>query len=325
MILNDIPFNCELSDIIDELQSQLHLNDINLLRKRIDTFDNIMVTCPYHKDGQERKPSAGFRKSDGTFHCFTCGEIHSLQEVISYCFGHYDDLVGSFGWKWLTKNFLMLEVENRAVIPLNLSRNKRNTKSNKITLLNEKNVTQGELERFRYIHPYILKRGISEEIVELFDIGWDSKTDCITFPNLDKNGNCLFVARRSVKTKFFQYPKNVQKELYGIYQLYQLNPFPSEVYVCESMIDCLYLWTFDMPACAMNGLGNEIQFKQLRELPCRQIVLATDSDKAGQSARQRIRMNMQNTKIIKEVVLPKGRKDINECSATEIQNLVTIF
>ena len=308
-----------------ELKSQLNLNDINLLQKIIDTPDNVMVSCPYHKDGQERKPSAGIRKTDGTFHCFTCGEVHTLQEVISHCFGHYEDLVGSFGWKWLTKNFLMLEVENRAVIPLNLSRNKRNTVINKITLPTEKNVTQGELERFRYIHPYILKRGISEEIVELFDIGWDSKTDCITFPNLDKNGNCLFVARRSVKTKFFQYPKNVQKELYGIYQLYQLNPFPSEVYVCESMIDCLYLWTFDMPACAMNGLGNEIQFKQLRELPCRQIVLATDSDEAGQSARQRIRMNMQNTKIIKEVVLPKGRKDINECSATEIQNLVTIF
>ena len=117
----------------------------------------------------------------------------------------------------------------------------------------------------------------------------------------------------------------MQKELYGIYQLYQLHPFPSEVYVCESMIDCLYLWTFDIPACAMNGLGNEIQFKQLRELPCRVLILATDSDKAGLRARERIRMNMQNTKIIKEVVLPKGRKDINECTPNEIQNLVEVF
>ena len=91
------------------------------------------------------------------------------------------------------------------------------------------------------------------------------------------------------------------------------------------MIDCLYLWTFNKPACAMNGLGNEIQFKQLRDLPCRQIILATDSDEAGQSARQRIRMNMQNTKIIKEVILPNGKKDINECSADEIQNLCVIF
>jgi len=97
------------------------------------------------------------------------------------------------------------------------------------------------------------------------------------------------------------------------------------VYVCESMIDCLYLWTFDIPACAMNGLGNEIQFKQLRELPCRVLILATDSDKAGLRARERIRMNMQNTKIIKEVVLPKGRKDINECTPNEIQNLVEVF
>ena len=135
----------------------------------------------------------------------------------------------------------------------------------------------------------------------------------------------MFIARRSVKQKFFQYPPNVQKELYGIYQLYQLYPFPKEVYICESMIDCLYLWTFNKPACALNGLGNELQFKQLRELPCRVLILATDSDEAGLRARERIRMNMQNTKIIKEVILPKGRKDINECTPNEIQNLVEVF
>ena len=105
MVINGIPFNCTVERIVEELQSQLRINHINLLQKVINTTDNVMVSCPYHKDGQERKPSAGIRKTDGTFHCFTCGEVHTLQEVISHCFGYYDDLVGSFGWKWLTKNF----------------------------------------------------------------------------------------------------------------------------------------------------------------------------------------------------------------------------
>ena len=320
MTINDVQFNAELIDILTELISQLRANNIQLIQKYKEGPTHIQICCPYHSNGMERRPSAGLRKEDGMFHCFACNEVHSLQEVISYCFGHTDDIVGKFGWQWLLKNFATVQVEERKDVWLDWSRNTKHNSSQDI-----KYVTEEELNKYRYIHPYILKRGISEKIVELFDIGWDSKLDAITFPNLDKNGNCLFVARRSVKTKFFQYPKNVQKELYGIYQLYQLNPFPSEVYVCESMIDCLYLWTFGIPACAMNGLGNEIQFKQLRELPCRQIVLATDSDEAGQAARQRIRMNMQNTKIIKEVVLPKGRKDINECSATEIQNLIVVF
>lgn len=338
MIINDVQFNCELEDILTELISQLRANNINLIQKHKDGPTHIQICCPYHANGMERRPSAGLRKSDGIFHCFACNETHSLSEVISHCFGQDDDVVGKFGWQWLIRNFATVQVEERKDVDLDFSRNIRDRVSNSISTtgthknqngrmdkLDKTYVSEQELDKYRYFHPYILKRGVSEKIVELFDVGWDSKTDCITFPNLDRYGNCLFVAKRSVKQKFFQYPKGVQKELYGIYQLYQLDPFPSEVYVCESMIDCLYLWTFDIPACAMNGLGNDIQFKQLRELPCRQLVLATDSDEAGQLARKRIRMNMKNTKIIKEVILPKGRKDINDCSAVEIQNLVTVF
>ena len=326
MIINDVQFNCALEDVLTELVSQLRANNIPLISKQRNSGDHIQITCPYHSNGMERKPSAGIRKSDGVFHCFACGEIHTLPEVISHCFGHDEDLIGTWGWQWLLKNFATVQVEERKDVEIDFRRsNMADKNSIKADKINNNRVTEEELDKYRYTHPYILKRGVSEKIVELFDIGWDAKTDCITFPNLDKYGNCLFVAKRSVKQKFFQYPKDVQKELYGIYQLYQLHPFPSEVYVCESMIDCLYLWTFNKPACALNGLGNEIQFKQLRELPCRVLILATDSDEAGLRARERIRMNMQNIKIIKEVVLPKGRKDINECTPNEIQNLVEVF
>ena len=95
MIINNVVFNCDLFDIVAELQLQLSINHIELLQRVKDTPDNIMVQCPYHKNGQEHRPSAGLRKTDGVFHCFSCGETHSLQEVISYCFGK-DDVVGSF-------------------------------------------------------------------------------------------------------------------------------------------------------------------------------------------------------------------------------------
>lgn len=321
MIINNIQFNCELMDILQELIAQLRANNIQYIQKFKETPTHVQICCPYHKDGMERRPSAGLRKEDGLFHCFVCGEVHSLQEVISHCFGHTEDIVGTWGWKWLLKNFATVEREERKRVRFDCRRGVSSSNDS----VHKDFVTEEELDKYRYVHPYILKRGISESVIDLFDIGWDSKMDAITFPNLDKDGNCLFVAKRSVRTKFFQYPKDVQKELYGIYQLYQLHPFPDKVYVCESMIDCLYLWTFNKPACAMNGLGNDIQFKQLRDLPCRQIILATDSDGAGQSARKRIRTNMQNAKIIKEVILPKGKKDINECSADEIQNLMIVF
>lgn len=321
MIINDIPFNCDLEQIIEELRNQLNINQINLLSKVIDTNDNIMVSCPYHKNGQERKPSAGIRKSDGTFHCFTCGETHSLQEMISFCFGHTDDIIGNFGWKWLTKNFLMLEVENRPLIPLNLSRNKRNTKSNINTLVEPKIVAEAELKRYRYYHPYMYKRKMTDDIIDLFDIGYDKDTQCITFPVRDVYGRCLFVARRSVNSKYFNYPKAVEKPLYGIYELYQSYELEKiELIICESMIDAITCWVYRKPAVALNGLGTALQFEQLKKLPCRTLIIATDNDNAGRQAKERIKQNIKN-KILMQYVLPDNRKDINELTFEEFENL----
>lgn len=324
MIINDVQFNAELMDILIELKNELNANGIELIRKYKDGPTHVQICCPYHNNGQERRPSAGLRKEDGIFHCFTCGEIHSLPEVISYCFGHTDDIVGKFGWQWLLKNFATVQVEERKDVKLDCTRTISNFGTNRL----DNFVTEEELDKYRYIHPYMYKRGLTDDIIELFDVGYDAETDCITFPIRDIKGNCLFIARRSVKSKFFNYPEGVEKPLYGLYEImkfYNERYFISEVIVCESMLDALSFWTIGKFACALNGLGNELQFKQLRELPCRKIILATDMDERGLAARKRIKQNIQNRKIVTEYYFPKGRKDANECTKEELMNLEEVF
>ena len=322
MIINDVQFNCALEGVLTELVNQLRANNIPLIAKQRNSGDHIQITCPYHSNGMERKPSAGIRKSDGVFHCFACGEVHSLPEVISHCFGHDEDLIGTWGWQWLIRNFTMVQVEERKDVEIDFRRsNMADKNSIKADKINNNWVTEEELDKYRYTHPYMKKRGLTDEVIELFDIGVDLQSNCITFPNLDKNGNCLFIARRGINSKWFNYPAHVQKPLYGLYQLYQLHPFPNEVIVCESMFDALSFWTVGKYACALNGLGNELQFKQLRELPCREIILATDMDERGLAARERIRKNMKNTKIIAEFFFPEGCKDANDCTKEQLKNL----
>ena len=344
MKINDVQFNVELEDILLELVSQLRANNIQLIQKYKDGPTHIQICCPYHSNGMERRPSAGLRKEDGIFHCFACGEVHSLQEVISYCFGYTDDVVGKFGWQWLLKNFATVQAEERKDVNIDCSRTISNSGIDRL----DNFVTEEELDKYRYTHPYMYKRGLTDDIIELFDIGYDSATDCITFPIRDVDGNCLFIARRSVKTKFFNYPEGVEKPLYGLYEIdckvcefidkqsgrdisgYIHKPsyeqsYPKEIIVCESMLDALSFWTVGKYAVALNGLGNELQFKQLRELPCRKIILATDMDERGLDARKRIRLNIQNRKIITEYYFPKGRKDANECSKEELMNLEEVF
>lgn len=318
MKINGVWFNAELPEILVELQNQLNSNNIELLQKTKETGTHIQVQCPYHANGKERRPSAGIRKEDGVFHCFACGEIHGLPEVISYCFGQ-NDILGKFGWNWLLKNFATVSVEERKDVTLDFHRdNKYPSDSNSIPYIAEE-----ELDKYRYTHPYMYQRGLTDEIIALFDIGYDKDLGCITFPVRDKDGNCLFIARRAVKFKYYNYPKNVEKPLYGLYEFYKTSD-KNEIIVCEGMFDALTCWVYGRPAVALNGTGSSLQMKQLRELSIRKIILAMDNDKAGQNAKIKIRDYIPN-KLITEFVLPPYRKDINELTRKEFMALEEVF
>lgn len=224
-------YDLELKTILKELKNQLL--DKQLFNQIKELPEDIMVSCPFHKEGQEKRASCGIRKSDGWVHCFTCGESCSLTQMISRCFG-YDD-IGQYGLSWLKNNFLG-ELATKRDFNFSYDRN--------VFKENIKCVSKKELERYRYWHPYMAQRKLTDEVIDLFDVGYDENTDCITFPVRDRDGRCLFIARRSVKTKFFSYPSNVEKPVYGVYELYTLKDFPKEIYICESMIDALTLWRY---------------------------------------------------------------------------------
>lgn len=356
MKINDVEFNATLEQILDELIDQLRIKQLPYFEKGYKrSGEHLMVQCPYHSEGQERRPSAGIRESDGLFHCFTCNEVHNLPEVISYCLG-YTDITGKEGFKWLLKNFATVEVEERKDVELDFTRDRNRFIATGIKEpigVNKRNkeyletdfVEAVELDRYRYYHPYMYKRKLTDEIIELFDIGYDKDTDCITFPVRDIDGNCLFVARRSVKTKYFNYPQGVEKPLYGLYEYYKdihdktyvgkfngqeitsgkyfLQSIP--IIVCESMLDALTCWVYGKYAVALNGLGNKLQFNQLKNLPCRKLILATDNDEKGMAARSRIRKALGSSKLVTEYILPDGKKDINELTKDEFKNLEEIF
>ena len=309
--------NADLQDIISTLKHQLELSGVNLFAKMFDGGDDLMVCCPYHKQGQERRPSAGIRKSDGLFHCLACGETHSLPEMISHCLGYKDALNG---YRWLITNFATTEVQERGHITVSFNRGLNAP----IHTVSSPTVSEDELDNLRYTHPYMYARGLTDKVIEYFDIGYDKTTDSITFPVRDKNGDCMFVARRSVKTKYFDLPKKIEKPLYGMYELSR-EKVVDKVYVCEGLFDCLRLWCNGKFAVAGFGcLFSNYQVKQLQDLPCRTIVLALDNDDAGWKANERLRKLVTN-KLIKEVVLPNGRKDIGECTDEEINKLKEIL
>lgn len=306
----------------DELQVLYRLRDdcvmagINVFHRfRLSGNDDIMTTCPFHKGGQERKPSFGISKVDGTCHCFACGWVGSLPEMISAVFGYEDD--GLYGEKWLSRNFVSLSIETRKPIELSLSRG-RSRRRIDIPAFTEK-----ELDSYRYIHPYMYERGLTDEIIEDFDIGFDSNTNSITFPCFRADGSPAFIARRSVKTKFFNYPEDVEKPVYAAERFFREPERYESAVVCESIFNCLTCWRYGLPAVALLGTGAREQYNILRSMPVRKLILGLDPDEAGQKGAERIRKNVGQYKLITQYDIPAG-KDINDLGE-EVLNLRELF
>ncbi|MBO7212405.1 MAG: toprim domain-containing protein [Methanobrevibacter sp.] len=333
--VSGMPILADEMEVLTELKSQLALNGIYMFKSIKPITNHIQFSCPFHKDGQESKPSCGITTVDvktgdghitkaGTVHCFTCQRVCSLEEMISYCFGKND--FGAFGTQWLKKNFLTVQYENRQEIDLDLDRGKKKE-------VRTKNyVSEEELDSYRYVHPYILNRKITEDVIDFFDVGYDrdfvlkSKNgkeyhlECITFPVRDITGGTLFIARRCITSKLFHYPHGVIKPLYGIYELSLLEKYPDEIIVCESIINCLTCWSYGKYAVALNGTSTPEQIQELKKLPCRKIILGLDPDAAGNRGREKIKKYIGNSKIVTDLIIPEG-KDINDLTKEEFDNL----
>lgn len=299
-----------------DTQSVLNMLKFDLAQHGVDRFhifrnngDNIQTNCPFHKNGKERKPSFGVNGEIDKCHCFACGWSGTIEEMVSELYGYQDE--GKFGKRWLIKRFNSVEIETRPNIMEGFN-GRNNFNTNCISNISTSNTTDlisdEELDKYRYIHPYLYERGLTDEIIERFDIGYDRERKEITFPVRDIEGRCVFVAGRSVERKFFRLPKAIDKPIYQGYRF--TSGVYRTAYITESFLNCLTCWKYDKPAMAMIGTGNQKQYEILNKLPVREYILAFDPDEAGRKASERFRKNVHG-KIIKELVYPDNR-DIND-------------
>lgn len=364
--LQDTIIQSDTQSILDMLKFDLAQHGVDRFHIFRNNGENIQTNCPFHKNGQERKPSFGVNGEIDKCHCFACGWAGTIEEMISELYGYQDD--GKFGKRWLIKRFNTIEIETRPNL-MEEFKNDNNTlyssiydrsdrridrilcgKTRKMmegfnvrdnfNKFNNNNfsgfsqhlqsigenqqhtgeITEEELDKYRYIHPYMYERGLTDEIIERFDIGYDRERKEITFPVRDIEGRCVFVAGRSVERKFFRLPQGLNKPLYQGYRF--CDGSYKVAYITESFLNCLTCWKYNKPAMAMIGTGNKKQYEILNKLPVREYILAFDPDKAGRKATERFRKNVHG-KIIKELVYPDNR-DINDLQE-EFLNCKIIF
>lgn len=301
--------------LIEEIRNYLKLKTGKLYFRQIrQTGNNLIVTCPFHKGGQESKPSASIRitnsdrASIGLFSCFTCHENMMLSNVLKQILGPLydeDEVEARFGLKVIEAKSSFIEPEKQILFKLP----------------DFSYIKQSEINNYKFYHPYLKNRRITEDVANIYDLGFDKINKQIVFPIYNLHHKCIGLGRRSIDIKKYYYPYNMQKPLYG---LYELDPFINYLHVVEGPFNLWSLRGWNKQGVALLGTGTELQYKQLLEINCKGFVLELDPDEAGRKGINKLGQFLQeNHKKVFVTLLPDG-KDINDLLYEDYKQLAVI-
>lgn len=318
------------------------MQDMNLIRLARITGNYYQVYCPIHNNGQENKASCGIllheevrngrRYPQGFCHCFSCGWAKSLPETITQILKNKN--IGKSGLDWLNENIPGFEGEDidfDYLIPQPLFQSLQSSYAvdyinSKIIPESKSYVSESELSSYRLTVPYMYQRGLTDEIIEKYDIGYDAhyipagrkkEIACITFPVRDREGNTLFLCRRSIEGKHFFMPSQITKSVYGIYEL---PKYCTSVIICESCFNALTAIKYGYNAVALLGTGTPYEINQLKELGVQEFVLCLDGDEAGHKGAAKLKRALCKNAIIWTINMPID-KDLNDCTKEEFEIL----
>ena len=175
----------------------------------------------------------------------------------------------------------------------------------------------------QFRHPYLARRGITPEVQRLFCIGYDKEHEAIAMPWFNMDKKVINVKYRSIRYKQFFYEQDGQLTRNYVYGLPQCKALGyKDVAIVESEIDCMYLWSNEIPAVAMGHAGiNKNQIQLLLNAGIETVTFASDNDEAGE--RFRVEMGKKLPKLFTcyELEIPYMYKDVNDIPQRELKNL----
>jgi DNA primase len=253
-------------------------------------------------------PPLNSKRVSGTYHCFKCNAKGLFYGFVQRVTGWSPFKIGTFVRKYrATGSEPPEEREPPREMP------------------------KEALEQFAFRHPYCYERGLNEDTLRRYRIGYDREENDIIFPWFDRVGKLVVIKRRAVLTKYYRYDGegfSLTTLLFGLHLVRQR----SIVWICEGEFDAMYLaqifreYHLDGHGAVALG-GKYLHLPALKELLKKApslIVLALDGDEDGQAAAQVIARQLD------EVGLPHyrltyqaGAKDPNESKPQHIIDAIT--
>ena len=164
--------------------------------------NQIITTCPFHKDGQERKPSFSVNIEKGLYQCFTCHDKGTI--------------------RWLLKKLSVpsstIDAEMKAIQPY-IDRQKELFKIDKLHAFSNKDPFKSDFQLpesllgvYEVCPTKLVVDGFNQELLRSMDIGYDRHNNRIMYPLRDMYGNLAGFSGGVTELTTHQHPK------YKVYQ-----------------------------------------------------------------------------------------------------------
>lgn len=291
------------------------------LRDVKEGSENIVVTCPSHGGGRESHPAcniyigADFKIPYGYFNCFVCGNSGSFLKFVAYCFEETDTYhknTEKYALKWLLKNFEHKQLRHKIDLGPDIDLTKR---KKQVKILDA-----SFLDQYLTWTPYLAQRKLSRGVCAAFNVRYDPVYRQVIFPAYDLKGNLVMAPKRSIDTKTFYLDKESEKPVYCLDYI-QRNNYKTAI-ITEGPFDTLTGWTYGYPTCGTWGQPSDYQIEQLNKSCISVLYLAFDNDEAGQRFARTVKKGLDKRIITVDVKLPKGKKDINELTKEEFDQII---
>lgn len=279
-------------------------------------------TCPFCRSGDKKNYTAAFHINGTRYNCFSCSEHGDIFDLVAYMENLPND------WK---KHY------NRTLKIMRPYLDGGKPKKNRDEYIPE---FLKQIEDYTdYLHKchenvgqtdYFIKRGLSRETIDRFNLGYDSEKKVITIPY---NTDCKGYVHRILWKSDNKYCK-FGNEIFNIETLYSesieklLFDGDDYIFITEGQIDAMSFEEIGLSAIGLGGV-NEVSklVDLLKNRPCNKIlVFALDNDKAGKRATGKLIEELAEAELDQEYIVNSdlyGKyKDANEFLVADRQGFI---
>ena len=295
--------------------------------------DNLPCYCPFHKGGEETRPSFYLyvgpqtaTREPGMAFCHTCGKGWSFKSLL-FALGARRDLIDS--------------------ITESLPTPKRRTIEQRVRGLDLSNplLPEALLGVYAWCHRSLLRKGFDKPLLNSYDIGYDQALRRITFPLRDHLGNLVGISGRAVEIttvpKYYFYTEDELGEyvpgyklhkgrlLWGLHRFYTTGLYRRLPYVIivEGFKQALWIAQagFEYVASLMGSRMTDQQATLLLRLGA-PVLLMLDNDGPGREGSKKVQAKLRKqSPDVFPIRYPDGTdgKSPDDFSQEELKGIIT--